>query len=241
MGMYAKFRHVSAAEVKAAKKEPAKFYRNLYGVKGRAADRSEFLRNLGHQLGAALKESPLGRALLATPEARRMAEATLRGRAPEPTDQEVLTRRVVELLPQISFRPRFSQFAPRMTKIPTGLELEKSWHCLHFLFSGKVWETGNAPIEKAILGGKEIPDVEGVMGYGPVRCLEPGEVKKIAAALEAYPIKRRAQSFDPRAAAAAKIYCPDHGPKELIRYFNLLKRYYRAAASKRHAMLIWIE
>ena len=40
-----------------------------------------------------------------------------------------------------------------------------------------------------VLGGVEISDAEAVMGYGPVRYLEPGEVKKITAALESYPIE----------------------------------------------------
>jgi len=239
--MYAKLRHVSVAELKAAKKEPAKFYRNLYGLKGKTVDRSMLLQSLGHQLGAALQASPLGKEFTDMPEARRVAEATLQRGAADPSDQQILTEKMVELLPKIGFRPDFSRFLPRVTKIPKGLELEKSWHCLHFLFSGKIWETGKAPIEKAILGGTEIPDAERVMGYGPVRYLEHGEVKKISAALGSYPIKRTAPNFDPRAAKAAKIYCPNHSPQELLHYFNLLKSYYREAASKKHAMLLWIE
>jgi len=241
MGMYAKFRHVSATELMAAKKEPAKFYRNLYGLKGKVADRGMLLQSLGHQLGAAIKASPLGKEFTDMPEARRVAEAALHRRAPDPADQQVVTRKIMELLPKIGFRPDFSRFFPTVTKIPEGLELEKSWHCLHFLFSGNVWETGKVPIEKAILGGAEIPDAEGVMGYGPARYLEHGEVKRIATALERYPIERRALNFDPSAAAAAKIYCPNHSPEELVHYFNLLKSYYREAASKKHAMLLWIE
>jgi|SRR5579864_2482513 len=241
MGMYAKLRHISLTELKAAKREPANFYRNLYGLKGKMADRSMLLQSLGHQLGAAIKASPLGKEFTDMPEVRRVAEATLQGRAPAPADQQVATRKMWELLPKIGFRPHLPRFLPRVTKIPTGLELEKSWHCLHFLFSGKVGETGKAPIEKAILGGTEIPDAEGVMGYGPVRYLEPGEVKKITAALERYPIERTALNFDPGAAAAAKIYCPSHSREELVHYFNLLKSYYREAASKEHAMLLWIE
>jgi hypothetical protein len=241
MGMYAKLRHISVTELRAAKKEPATFYRNLYRLKGKTADRSMMLQSLGQQLGAALQSSPLGEEFRAMPEARRVAEATLQRRAADPADQEVLTRKMLELVPKIGFRPHFSQFLPRATKVPKGLELEKSWHCLHFLFSGKVWETGKAPIERAILGGTEIPDTEGIMGYGPVRYLEQGEVKKITAALETYPIKRTAPNFDARAASAAKIYCPNHSSEELVHYFNLLKSYYREAASKKHVMLLWIE
>jgi len=241
MGMYAKLRHVSVKELRAAKKEPAKFYRNLYGLKGKTPDRSMMLRSLGHQIGAALQASPLRKEFTDMPEARRLADAMLRRRVADPADQQLVTRKMLELLPKVGFRPDFSRFLPKATKVPKGLELEESWHCLHFLFSGKVWKTGKAPIEKAILGGTEIPDTEGVMGYGPVRYLEQGEVKKITAALETYPIKRMAPNFDPRAASAAKIYCPNHSAEELVYYFNLLKSYYREAASKKHAMLLWVE
>ncbi|HTQ61704.1 MAG TPA: DUF1877 family protein [Candidatus Solibacter sp.] len=241
MGMYAKFRHVSVRELKAAEKEPAKFYRNLYGLEGKPADRSMMLQSLGHQIGAAIKASPLAKEFTDMPEARRLAEATMQGKSPDPSDQEALARKVLELLPAIGFRPNHSKFVPRATKIPKGLELEKSWHCLHFMLSGKVWKTGKAAIGKAILGGAEIPDVEGVMGYGSVRYLEPGEVKKITVALERYPIERAAARFDPRAASAAKVYCPNHSPEELVYYFNMLTKYYREAASREHAMLLWIE
>lgn len=239
--MYAKLRHVSAAQLKIARKEPTKFYRNLYGIRGKTADRKLMLQSLGQQLGAAIKASPFGKEFTDMPEARRVAEAALRGKAVDPADQQVLARKMFELLPKIGFRPELSQFVPKVAKIPKGLGLEKSWHCLHYLFSGKVWETGKAPIEKAILGGAEIPDTEGIMGYGPVRYLEDGEVKKIRAALDNYPIKSAVSKYDPRAAKAAKIYSPNHSPEEIVHYFSLMRNYYREAAAKNHAMLLWIE
>lgn len=244
MGMYGKLRHISATELSAAKKEPAKFYRDLHGLKGKPVDKNVMVQSLGTQLGQAIKASPLGKEFAELPEARRIAEATLHGRTPDPADQQIVMKKMMELLPNIGFRPDFSAFMqsqPKVTKIPQGLELQKSWHCLHFLFSGKVWETGEEPIEKAILGGTAIPDIDGIMGYGPVRYLEPAEVKKTAAALESYPIEQKASGFSQETAEAAQIYCPNHGAEELIDYFNLLKNYYREAVSKKHAMLIWIE
>jgi Domain of unknown function (DUF1877) len=244
MGMRAKLRHVSVTELRTAKKDPASFYRNLYGLEGKPADKNALMQNLGAQLGQAIKASPLGKEFAELPEAKRIAEATLQGRAPDPADQKIVMQKMMELLPKIGFRPDFSASLlsqPKVTKVPEGLELEKSWHCLHFMLSGKVWETGDEPIEKAILGGAEIADTDRVMGYGPVRYLEPDEVRKASAALESYPIKQEASKFRPAAAEEAKIYCPNHSPEELIHYFTLVKNYYREAVSKRHAMLIWIE
>lgn len=79
------------------------------------------------------------------------------------------------------------------------------------------------------------------MGYGPARYLEYAQVKAVAAALGRYPIERKASNFDPRAAAAKKIYSPHHSPEELAHYFNLLKNFYHGAASEKHAMLLWLE
>jgi hypothetical protein len=244
MGMRAKLRHISHTELRTAKEEPEKFYRDMYGIKGKPADKNALTQSLGSQLGQALKESPLGKELLEFPEARRVAEATRQGKVPDPADLQVVAEKMLELLPKINFRPDLSAFMqsqPKATKIPKGLKLEKSWHCLHFLFSGNVSETGKYPIEQAILGGADIPDTLGIMGYGPVRYLEAAEVKTTTIALERYPIEQEALNFSPAAAEEAKIYCPDHSPEELIHYFNLVKNYYREAVSKKHAMLSWIE
>lgn len=244
MGMRAKLRHVSATELEAARKDSAKFYRDLYGVKGEGADRKAMLENIGLQMGQALGSSAMGKEFAELPEARRIAEATKQGKAPDPADQQAVVKKLMELLPKTNFRADFSQVSksmPKVTKVPKGLELEKSWHCLHFLLSGKVWEAGETPIEQAILGGAEIPDLVGVMGYGPVRFFEPTDVRKIATALETYPIEQKAKAFDQDAAATAKVYCPKHSPEELVYYFNLVKNYYREAVSKGHAMLIWVE
>src|SRR5262249_28879790 len=151
------------------------------------------------------------------------------GKAPDPADQLVVAQKMMELLPKIRFQPDLSaivQAQPKATKIPEGLEIEKSWHCLHFMLSGKVSAIGNEPIEKLIFGGAEISDTENVMGYGPVRYFEADEVAEIGAALESYPIEQKASKFDSAAAAEANIYCPDHSLEELIHYFNLVKKYY---------------
>ncbi|HXT86121.1 MAG TPA: DUF1877 family protein [Verrucomicrobiae bacterium] len=240
MGMYAKLRHVPVTELTAAKKDPANFYRNLYSIQG-TVDRRIMLQGLAGQIGEAIKGSPLAKEFTDMPEVRRVSNATRQGKSADPADQKAAVQKMLELLPKMSFRPNLSQLLPRAPKVPEGLELEKSWHCLHFLFSGKVWDTGSAPIEKAILGGTEIVDVEGIMGYGPARYLEESEVEKIAAALERFPIEERARAFDSRAAADAKIYCPDCSAEELVHYFSLLKNYYHEATLKEHAMLIWLE
>jgi hypothetical protein len=122
------------------------------------------------------------------------------------------------------------------------LQLEKSWHCLRYLFTGKILDPpGPEPLDKSVLGAHEIPDNLKVMGYGAVRCLTPAEVKEVASALERFPIVERAKAFDPALAEQQQVYCPNHSEEELIHYFGLLLAYYDEAAAKNNGMLMWIE
>jgi len=69
-------------------------------------------------------------------------------------------------------------------------------------------ESDDSVLGKAILGGVEIPDVNGVMGYGPVRYLLPAEVREICAALAEFPIETNAREFDADKADLARVYVP---------------------------------
>jgi len=65
--------------------------------------------------------------------------------------------------------------------------LEKDWHVLHYALNG-THDGGNGPLADAILGGSEIPDVEGVNSFGSgssaaLRYLTPAQVQDVAAAL----------------------------------------------------------
>lgn len=127
---------------------------------------------------------------------------------------------------------------------PNGpdLQLEKSWHCLRYIFTGRVMEpAGPEPLDRAILGAHEIPDNGKVMGYGPVRCLVSSEVKEVAEALCSFPIVERAMQFDEATAEAKGVYCSNHSEDELIHYFGKLLGYYEEAAARDNGMLMWIE
>src|SRR5579859_3688438 len=136
----------------------------------------------------------------------------------------------------------FPQFAKAMEKHQPGisedqksLSLHKSWSCLNFLFIGNGMEPDDSVLGKSILGGAEIPDANGVMGYGPVRHLLPAGVREIYAALAEFPIETTAREFDAEKADLARVYVPHHGPEELVQYFNWLLEFYRGAAEKGEA------
>jgi hypothetical protein len=127
---------------------------------------------------------------------------------------------------------------------PNGpdLQLEKSWHCLRYIFTGRVMEpAGPEPLDRAILGAREIPDAGKVMGYGPVRCLSPDEVKEVAAVLFSFPIVERAKQYDEATAEEKQVYCPNHSEDELIHFFGKLLGFYEEAAARNNGMLMWIE
>ena len=60
------------------------------------------------------------------------------------------------------------------------LNLEESWHAIHFLLTGSAW-AGKAPLNFVATGGKELGEDS---GHGPARCLSANQVRKLAAGYE---------------------------------------------------------
>lgn len=121
-----------------------------------------------------------------------------------------------------------------------GLNLEKSWHVLHYLLTGKADEA-EAPLGNALLGGNEIGDD---LGYGPARFLTPEQVREVATALAKISKEDLHRRFNLEAMIAANIYpCKPNGEDELElaqHYFEHLSNYYSDAAATGNAMLLWI-
>jgi hypothetical protein len=123
------------------------------------------------------------------------------------------------------------------------LDLDKSWHGIHYLLTGTAWAIGEAAADAAILGGDEVGEDN---GYGPARLLHPATVRTIATALDALNVETLRARFDPDAMAAADIY-PNiwaGGANEfdnyLGPYFTQLRQFYRAAAASGQAVLLAI-
>jgi hypothetical protein len=119
-----------------------------------------------------------------------------------------------------------------------GLNLEKSWHVLHYLLTGKA-EEAPPPLGNAILGGTEIGDD---LGYGPARFLTPQQVREVATALAPISKEDLAQRFDLDAMMTANIYpVQDESELEMAQhYFEHLSRYYAEAAASGKAMLLYV-
>lgn len=83
------------------------------------------------------------------------------------------------------------------------IDLDKSWHGLHFLFTGNAWE-GEEPLCYLLKGGEEIGEEE--VGYDVPRALRPAQVAAWSEALASITADELRRRFDPAAMTKAEIY-----------------------------------
>lgn|SRR5215469_1636000 len=232
MSMIGKLRQVSEFELARFKANPSEMVRMLAGAP-RVGDPQAYA-----QLRQNLEQSPVVRELM---------ELSRQGKVPTREQQLEMRQQMLELLKQAQGMQQaaFGKSAPHppveARTDSAELDLHKSWHSLHFLFTGKADGSDGTPLGDAILGGAEIGGEAADTGYGPPRALPPSRVKAVAEALNAFPIAEKARQYDPEAAERAEVYVAQHGADELQQYFTELRAFYNDAASKGNAVLLWIE
>jgi hypothetical protein len=121
------------------------------------------------------------------------------------------------------------------------IDVDKAWHGIHYLLSSSVWE-GEGPLADVVLRGTEIG---GDVGYGPARYLTPQQVQAVAEALADLPTDYLERRYNREELARAEIYPEiwDEGEgalEYLQHWYESLRKYYLDAASKRNAMLKFI-
>jgi Domain of unknown function (DUF1877) len=125
---------------------------------------------------------------------------------------------------------------------PHYIDLDKSWHGVHYLLTGQS-QGGPEPQSLAVFGGEEFgPEI----GYGPARFLTADQVQEMADALARLPAEVLAKRFNPEDMAAKEIY-PDviwlrDGPRALdyaLEGYQRLQAFYRDAAARGEAVLQW--
>lgn len=151
---------------------------------------------------------------------------------------------------------------------PVSLELDKAWHGLHFLLTGKA-ERHNASLSKAVMGGKRLEEVElpefwdelspeeqapyleeierdeVYLGYNYY--LTPEEVKEIAEALSKISKDELKANFNPSAMLLSHVYPEiwDRDTSEtldyLVEFFEPLVIFYKDAATKGNAIFYKVE
>jgi hypothetical protein len=122
------------------------------------------------------------------------------------------------------------------------LDLHKSWHVLHYLFTGEA--EGGIPPADAILGGRELGDD---MGYGPPRLQEPAATAAFARFLAPLTVEELQRRIDLPRMSELEIYCcgDDDGSADEIRedvahFFPQLQRFVAAAANNGNGLLMWL-
>lgn len=122
------------------------------------------------------------------------------------------------------------------------LDIDKSWHIIHFLLTGEEWE-GEPPLVNAVLGGVTVSDED--VGYGPARYLSPPEVQELSAALRTFSTEDLLARWNQAAIDAAAIY-PEgwaNSPEDreyIGSYFEQLRSFFAKAAEERQVVLVWL-
>lgn len=122
--------------------------------------------------------------------------------------------------------------------LPDSLDIDKTWHLIHFLLTGRAWG-GEPPLANAVLGGTELPETDA--GYGPFRYLRADEVQAAAQELAKISASALWARLDAQAAETAEIY-GWHGDEMQCDYisehYRSLQRYFSRAAASGQAMLL---
>jgi hypothetical protein len=139
---------------------------------------------------------------------------------------------------------RIHELVYRWDKSPHILSLEKSWHGLHFLMTGNVWE-GDPPLNFLTLGGEQVGDID--VGYGPARIFRAPAVAVIHKALEGFPDSNVEARLDPTVFDAAQIYPPIWTEpradlvNECAGFLQALKTQIKNAADSHQALLLVVQ
>lgn len=125
------------------------------------------------------------------------------------------------------------------------LDLDTSWHGIHFLLTGTASE-GHAPLDFLERGGREVGDVD--LGYGPARAFLAAQVQAIHAALEQVDDAELAHRYDPQRMRMLEIH-PDIWDRpaeegdplaELLSYLGELRRFLARVSERGHGMLVYL-
>jgi hypothetical protein len=123
-----------------------------------------------------------------------------------------------------------------------AVSLEKSWHGLHYLLTGSVWE-GELPLGFLLAGGAPVGDD---LGNGPARLFLADEVRQIDAALSAVSDDQLWARFDANQMEEQEVYPgvwdePEADLREeYVGYFQQLKQLVREARTDKLGLLVLI-
>jgi hypothetical protein len=127
------------------------------------------------------------------------------------------------------------------------VDLDKAWHCLHFLLTGSA-QGGSTPQSFLLQGGTPVGEEE-LGGFGPARVFRPLEAAAIADALAPITDQQLLSRFDLKKLEKLDVYpgrWSELNPRsdyELGYYlgpFQELKRVTARAKAERLGLIVWI-
>ena len=125
------------------------------------------------------------------------------------------------------------------------LDIDKSWHAIHFTLTGDVWEADEENIlSQLVLGGEPVNDDD--MGYGPARLLKKNVVSRLADALESWDEAAFRKQFDIKGMIDNQVYpvMDDENEEDFFEYvweyFELVKEFFRQAAKQGQNVISFI-
>jgi hypothetical protein len=122
------------------------------------------------------------------------------------------------------------------------LEIDKSWHGLHFLLTGSA-EEASPPLNFILAGGEEVGDD---LGYGPARAFRSDDVRGVDAALEPLTAAELRGRFDADRMTELQIYPfgwsedPDGELEYLLEFYGELRAFVRRTAGRGHGLLVYL-
>lgn len=124
------------------------------------------------------------------------------------------------------------------------LHLEKSWHILHYLYTGQAWG-GAMPAATLLEGGREVGDD---LGYGPARAVSVADTAAFAAFLADIPVMSLLTRIDIRAMHDNEVHCVDDidiatGTEvavDVAQFAPRLAAHVEDAANRGQGLLIWM-
>ena len=126
------------------------------------------------------------------------------------------------------------------------VDVDKAWHCLHFLLTGTAWE-GAPPLDFVVRGGTEVGED---MGYGPARAFGSAELRAIADALDELEHRDLVSRFNAAKMDQLEIYPPggwqtvDPTSEERFGYFSgafdAVKELARRGRKAGLGLLVWL-
>jgi hypothetical protein len=135
---------------------------------------------------------------------------------------------------------------PDLSRREDVLDLEGSWHGLHFLFTGTAWD-GELPAAFLVKGGTELEDSDET-DEAVVRVLDPGQVRAIDAWLQSlsgpalgqrYDARRMAElEIEPEALRATDIAQEQPLVERLLEGFEELRAYVRDTCERGQGIVI---